>query len=75
MRAALGSIESWCQTLRRQRIQPFMHGFQEPVFFDLANMSDIAFATGPGLWPCRTTLKQAPSTEKAAPDKAVLVTA
>ncbi|QGZ93414.1 hypothetical protein [Terricaulis silvestris] len=58
MRAALGSIHSWCQTLRRQRIQPFMHGFIEPVFFDLANMSDIAFATGPGLWPAQASLKR-----------------
>jgi hypothetical protein len=58
MREALGSIHSWCQTLRRQRIQPFMHGFVEPVFFDLANMSDMAFATGSGLWPSQATLRR-----------------
>jgi hypothetical protein len=63
MRVALGSIHSWCQTLRRQRIQPFMHGFIEPVFFDLANMSDMAFATGPGLWPPQATLKRSSHSE------------
>jgi hypothetical protein len=65
MRAELASIHSWCQTFRRQRIQPFMHGFLEPVFFDLANMSDIAFATGPGLWPSQATLKRSAGSEVA----------
>jgi len=69
MRSALGSIHAWCQTLRRQRIQPFMHGFIEPVFFDLANMSDMAFATGPGLWPSQGSLKRATGPDKPAPAK------
>jgi hypothetical protein len=75
MRAELGSIHSWCQTLRRQRIQPFMHGFMEPVFFDLANMSDIAFATGPGLWPSQATLKRSAHAKKPAPAKDIEITA
>ena len=53
MREALNEIEHWCKILRRQGVQPFMHGFAEAGFFDLASFSDIAFATGQALGPCQ----------------------
>lgn len=53
-RRALTVLDTWCRTLRRQGIQPFVGGFQTSTFLDLASYSDFAFATGEQLWPSRT---------------------
>lgn len=53
-RAELCRIESWCRSLRRQGLQPFIGGFREAGFLDLASYSDLGFATGERLWPSRT---------------------
>ena len=59
VRTALNEIENWCRMLRRQGLQPFMHGFAQSGFFDLASFSEIAFATGGALWPCLATIPRA----------------
>jgi hypothetical protein len=53
-RTALNELDTWCRALRRQGIQPFVGGFRESAFLDLASCSDLAFATGDALWPSRT---------------------
>jgi hypothetical protein len=50
-RTALNGLDAWCRTLRRQGLQPFIGGFRDSGFLDLASYSDIAFATGDALWP------------------------
>jgi hypothetical protein len=52
-RAALNGLDAWCGTLRRQGLQPFVGGFRESGFLDLASFTDLAFATGDTLWPSR----------------------
>jgi hypothetical protein len=51
LRAELNDLDGWCRTLRRQGVQPLIHGFAEQAFLDLASCSDLAFATGEKLWP------------------------
>lgn len=55
LRGALNEIDAWCRTLRRQGMQPFMHGFADTGVFDLASFTEIAFATGEALWPSQLT--------------------
>jgi len=52
-RTALNGLDAWCRALRRQGVLPFISGFQDSAFLDLASYSDLAFATGEGLWPSR----------------------
>lgn len=66
LRIALNEVDTWCRVLRRQGVQPFMQGFAEPGFFDLASFSEIAFATGQGLWPCQTSPAMAPAAVELA---------
>lgn len=61
---ALSEIDAWCRILRRQGVQPFIHGFAEAGFFDLASFSEIAFATGEALWPCQQALERIVSPAK-----------
>jgi hypothetical protein len=49
--AALNDLDGWCRTLRRQGLMPFVNGFQDAAFLDLASYSDLAFASGEKLWP------------------------
>ena len=51
LRSSLNLIDHWCRTLRRQRIQPLMHGFKSWALLNLAGYSELAFATGGLLWP------------------------
>lgn len=53
-RAALNELDSRCRSLRRQGLLPFVSGFQDAAFLDLASFSDLAFATGEALWPSQT---------------------
>ena len=53
-RKALNELDAWCKALRRQGVQPFVGGFRDAGFLDLAGYSDLAFATGETLWPSRT---------------------
>jgi hypothetical protein len=69
-RTALNGLDTWCRTLRRQGLQPFVGGFQASGFLDLASYSDLAFATGEALWPSRAEpagLQLATVTRSAAP--------
>jgi hypothetical protein len=69
LRTALNEIDAWCRVLRRQGVQPFIHGFAEAGFFDLASFSEIAFATGEALWPCQQTLEQLAAPAKTPPSQ------
>lgn len=51
LRAALTQLELWSQVLQRQGVQPFVNGFCDAGFFDLASTTHLAFATGESLWP------------------------
>lgn len=53
-RAELSRLDTWCRSLRRQGLQPFIGGFREAGFLDLAGYSDLGFATGENLWASRT---------------------
>jgi hypothetical protein len=53
-RKALHELDVWCKALRRQGVQPFVGGFRDSGFLDLASDSDLSFATGEMLWPSRT---------------------
>ena len=62
-RAALNELDVWCRGLRRQGLQPFVGGFRDSSFLDLASYSDLAFATGEVLWPSRVApAEPAPAT-------------
>lgn len=53
-RKALNEMDICCKALRRQSVQPFVGGFRDSGFLDLASYSDVTFATGEMLWPSRT---------------------
>jgi hypothetical protein len=52
-RTALNELDAWCRALRRQGVQPFVGGFRDSGFLDLAGYSELSFATGETLWPSR----------------------
>ncbi|MGE3141968.1 MAG: hypothetical protein AB7L65_01495 [Hyphomonadaceae bacterium] len=70
LRSALRELDSWCRTLNKQGVQPFVNGFVESPFLDLASYSDLAFATGEKLWPSQQTpnLKRAQLAASEASD-------
>jgi hypothetical protein len=51
LRANLNRLDAWCRILRRQGLQPIVNGFADWAFLDLSSYSDLAFASGDGLWP------------------------
>jgi hypothetical protein len=53
VREALSALDACCRTLRRQGVLPFVNGFQDAAFLDLASYSDVAFATGDKIWPAQ----------------------
>jgi hypothetical protein len=36
-------------------LMPFVNGFEDPALLDLATYTDLAFASGEGLWPSRAS--------------------
>lgn len=67
IRSALSELDNCCRVLRRQCVQPFIHGFSETAFFDLASFSEIAFATGEALWPSQSALSSARAASSPEP--------
>ena len=66
LRAALHKLNAWCRTLRAQGIQPMVNGFADWAFLDLSSYSDLAFASGDGLWPSQPALNNASAENEEA---------
>jgi hypothetical protein len=64
----LNDLHGKCKTLKAQGILPLMQGFESTPVLDLAAYSDIAFASGDGLWPCQMAPSSVSPIEKSLPN-------
>lgn len=51
LKTAFTELEIWCRTLRKQNVQPMVHGFSASAFSDVGAVCGVSFATGADLWP------------------------
>ena len=58
LQAVLSQLDRNCRMLQRQGVRPFINGFLQTGFLELAAYSEFAFATG-AVWPSQQSLPAA----------------